>query len=246
MRYSPPKKAILIRIGVDQSFGHWNAPCHPENREFVYVPIPEPQHSDPNLRSEFREAIQAALTDFSLRNKVNITLPNELLNQSMHLDPDFHHLTYGDTTRRGKKLLSLEENDWLVFYSGLRSVQGKHQLIYALTGLLIVDSIAQVKDIPECDYHRNAHTRVASPEPADIIVTGKPGVSGRFKQFIDIGEFRNGAYRVTNQLLHAWGDLTVNDGWIQRSANPPLFKQPKKFAQWLARQKPELLASNYD
>jgi hypothetical protein len=33
-------RAYLVRIGVDQAFGGWNAPMNPETREFVYVPIP--------------------------------------------------------------------------------------------------------------------------------------------------------------------------------------------------------------
>jgi hypothetical protein len=32
-------RAYLVRIGVDQAFGGWNAPMNPETREFVYVPI---------------------------------------------------------------------------------------------------------------------------------------------------------------------------------------------------------------
>ena len=32
--------ALLVRIGVDQAYGGWNAPVDAEGR-FVYVPIPE-------------------------------------------------------------------------------------------------------------------------------------------------------------------------------------------------------------
>jgi len=34
-------KALLIRIGVDQAYGGWNAPVDPSTWEFAYVPIPE-------------------------------------------------------------------------------------------------------------------------------------------------------------------------------------------------------------
>lgn len=33
-------KAILVRIGIDQVYGRWNAPVDPEYH-FVYVPIPD-------------------------------------------------------------------------------------------------------------------------------------------------------------------------------------------------------------
>lgn len=38
---SQAMKAILVRIGVDHSYGNWNAPADPDSRRFVYVPIPE-------------------------------------------------------------------------------------------------------------------------------------------------------------------------------------------------------------
>jgi hypothetical protein len=34
-------KAILVRIGIDQAYGAWNAPVHPVTGQFVYVPIPD-------------------------------------------------------------------------------------------------------------------------------------------------------------------------------------------------------------
>ncbi|MFA6181420.1 hypothetical protein [Acidithiobacillus sp.] len=78
----------------------------------------------------------------------------------------------------------------------------------------------------------------------DIVVTGKPGVSGRFASYLDIGKFRNGSYRVRPDVLEAWGGLGVKDGWIQRSANPPLFLDPIRFAKWLQAMKVRLLAAN--
>lgn len=239
-----PQKAILIRIGVDQSFGNWNAPCNPENNDYTYVPIPQEPPVTPSLAKIYKDSMPHALSAFSDRNSVDIQLPEPLLNQPMHLDPDYDYLSYGDTTKRGKNLLNLEVDDWVVFYSGLRSIYNSKHLVYALTGLLVVKSVRQTKDIPTKYYHQNAHTRVPSPEPSDIVVTGKKDISGRFKQYIDIGEFRSGSYRVRKALLDSWGDLTVNDGWIQRSANPPLFKNPEQFAGWLKNMNPELLEKN--
>ena len=34
-------KGLLVRIGVDQAYGRWNAPVDPVSGRFVYVPIPE-------------------------------------------------------------------------------------------------------------------------------------------------------------------------------------------------------------
>lgn len=239
-----PSKAILIRVAVDQAYGHWNSPCNPETGDFVYVPIPQNKPNAVSMAREYAPIIGPALDDFSARNGAPLHLPDQLLGQRMHLDPDFDFLTYGDTADRGRRLLDFRENDWVVFYAGMRSVRSDPGLIYGLIGLLVVDQVRRVSEIPALEYDRNAHTRLLHRTDSDIIVTGKPGVSGRFLRYIDIGEFRNRSYRVRLPLLDAWGGLSVNDGWIQRSANPPLFLEPGKFAQWLHDQKPELMAAN--
>ena len=244
MNLPKPGNIILIRVAVDQTYGNWNGPCNPETGDFVYVPIPQNKPNSTGMEKRFDKIITPALADFSDRNQVNVNLPKQLHDQRMHLDPDFDNLSYGDTAVRGKKLLSFKENDWVVFYSSLRSVHGGSGLIYALTGLLVVDSIRQVGDIPESEFDHNAHTRLLERTATDIVVRGKPGISGKFSKYIDIGEFRNRSYRVRLEILEEWGGLTVNDGWIQRSANPPLFLEPEKFSQWLQVRNPILRASN--
>jgi hypothetical protein len=34
-------KGLLVRVGVDQAYGSWNAPVNPETLDFAYVPIPD-------------------------------------------------------------------------------------------------------------------------------------------------------------------------------------------------------------
>lgn len=34
-------RAYLVRVGIDQAFGKWNAPIDPGTGDFVYIPIPE-------------------------------------------------------------------------------------------------------------------------------------------------------------------------------------------------------------
>lgn len=239
-----PGQAILVRVAADQSFGQWNGPCNPATGDFVYVPIPQHKPNAEGMAREYLPIICPALEAFSASNGVDVRLPENLHGQRMHLDPDFDHLTYGDTEDRGRKLLGFRENDWVVFYSGLRSVQGSRDLVYGLIGLLVVDSVRRVADIPSAEHDRNAHTRLLNRTDSDIVVTGKPGVSGRFLRYLDIGEFRNRSYRVRQDLLNAWGGLGVNDGWIQRSANPPLLLQPAMFADWLRKQQPTVMAVN--
>ena len=53
-------KAILVRIGVDQAYGSWNAPVDAERR-FVYVPIPEERGTlfHPGLERRYGEVLPA-------------------------------------------------------------------------------------------------------------------------------------------------------------------------------------------
>ena len=237
-------KSILIRVRADHSFGKWNAPCNPDNNDYVYVPIPQESENQNGLEKYYSDLVVPALSEFSLRNQCEVNLPDHLLDQRMHLDPDFNHLSYGDTNNRGKRLLDFGENDVVIFYSGMRSIHNAPYLVYALIGMYVVDSVVRVSEVDVDRHDENAHTRYSELNPSDIIVRGKQNLSGRFEKYIPVGEFRNNSYRVKNDILEAWGDLTVNDGWIQRSAVPPLFKKPEKFLDWLEQQSPRLVASN--
>lgn len=239
-----PSKALLVRVAADATSGEWNGPADPDSGEFVYVPIPQDRANAEGMAREYLPIVGPALRAFSGRVGMEVPLPGHLHGRRMHLDPDFDHLTYGDTQTRGKKLLDFKENDWVVFYSALRPTKKASRLIYALIGLLVVDSVRRVAEIPPEEHDYNAHTRLLQRVPTDLVVSGKPGVSGRFERFISIGELRNGSYRVRTDLLEAWGGLGVRDGWIQRSANPPLFLDPARFAIWLQAKAPALLVTN--
>lgn len=115
-------------------------------------------------------------------------------------------------------------------------------------GLLAINNIERVGDVISISFDENAHTRYLNINNEDIVVRGKANVSGRFTKCIPMGEFRNNSYRVKRTLLDEWGGLSVNDGWIQRSANPPVFIDPDKFLCWLDAQMQisgiKLIASN--
>ncbi len=244
-------QAVLIRIGVDHSYGGWNAPADPDTGQFVYVPIPEkagtafhPQCDRPYRLLE--PALQRFAEDAQADLFADLGCPDELLDLSMHLDPDFECLTYGDDGgRRGSHIRQLKDGDLLVFYAGFRPIrQCEHKLIYALVGLFVVDEVVEASTVPEARWAENAHTRKIKRGRTDIVVRAKPGVSGRFSRFIPIGEYRDRAYRVRTDLLKAWGGLTVNDGYIQRSARPPRFKDATRFRKWLDKQQVPLVAMN--
>ena len=245
-------KALLIRIGIDHSYGGWNAPADPATREFVYIPIPENESVTfhPDCECPYTLTLPA-LQKFAVARKLDVTtdlrMPAELERRMMHLDPDFKTLTYGDVgNRRGAEIPRMAKKDFVVFYAGLRSTQPPHKpLVYAMVGIFFVDEVVLASQVNPSRWNENAHTRKSSHGAHDVIIRARSGSSGRLRRYIPIGEYRDRAYRVRHDLLDAWGGLTVNNGYIQRSAVPPRFLEPRKFLQWLESQDIELLQSNW-
>lgn len=243
-------KAVLVRIGVDQAYGRWNAPVD-ANGHFVYVPIPEKYGTQfhPGLERRYDE-ILPSLSSFCAKHDCDLTndlrFPPELLSHSMHLDPDFEHLTYGDKGLvRGAEMRNMTCGDLVIFYAGLKPIHRcEHKLVYALIGMYVVNSVADVASIPSEKWRENAHVRKIKRGESDIIIFAKPELSGRFNRCVPIGEWRKGAYRVRQNVLDAWGGLSVKDGFIQRSAVPPLLQNPRKFLSWFELQNVQLTRRN--
>jgi hypothetical protein len=242
--------ALLVRIGVDQAYGRWNAPVDAEGR-FVYVPIPEKLGTlfHPGLERLYGE-ILPALHGFCLDHNCDLLtglrFPQDLLHYSMHLDPDFECLTYGNRGNvRGTLMANMIEGDLLVFFAGLRPVHNcEHRLIYALIGFYVVHEVVPIETIAAERWYENAHARKAQPGAGDIIIRAKPLVSGRLTRCIPIGEWRAGAYRVRHDVLEEWGGLSVKDGFIQRGGVPPSFNRPIQFLDWWKKQSVQLIQRN--
>lgn len=244
-------KSLLVRVGVDKSYGRWNAPVDAASGRFVYVPIPESVGLPfyPNLERRYDEVLPA-LDQFCQKYKcdlhADLRFPRDLMQCAMHLDPDFAELTYGDEgARRGAGMVGMDEGDLLVFYAGLRPIDpSQHNLIYALVGLYVVSEVVSVQDVVPDRWGQNAHTRKSKRGETDIVVRARPVVSGRLVRCIPIGEYRDRSYRVRHDVLDAWGGLSVKDGFIQRSIVPPSFTDPMRFHDWFLRQKVPLISRN--
>jgi hypothetical protein len=243
-------KALLIRSGVDQEYGRWNAPVDAEGH-FVYVPIPEKGAPSFHAGLERRYGeVLPALHRFCRQHDCDLhrdlRFPPELLELPMHLDPDFECLTYGNRgNNKGTILGNMSAGDLLVFYGGLRPIHRcDHQLIYALIGMYVVQEVVPVANVAPERWYENAHVRKSNPVKSDIVVRAKPHVSGRFDRCIPIGEWRDGAYRVRQDVLDSWGGLSVKDGFIQRSAVPPALNNPGQFLGWLWMQGIQLIPRN--
>jgi hypothetical protein len=233
-------KGLLVRVGIDSTDGHWNAPVRLSSGEFAYVTILE--KGDRQLRgnlTHYYDEFAPAVTNFGVQ------LPKDLFGKPTHLDPDFYYLTYGDQGQRGKRILALlKPDDLLVFFAALRPVDAPPRpLIYAIIGLFVVDEIVSANSIPEARWIENAHTR-RIPADGEIVIRARREVSGRLQRCIPIGELREKAYRVRNELLNAWGGLGVKDGYVQRSGRLPELIDAPRFYSWFLAQRPELIARN--
>jgi len=228
---------LLVRVGIDSTDGCWNAPVRTSSGEFAYVTITEAK--------PFRRGMARRYDEFApVVERFGESLPQELLGQPTHLDPDFDQLTYGDQGQRGRRIATLGAGDLLAFFAALRPVDAPARpLVYALIGVYVIEEIVPARTVPQARWAENAHTRRV-PGDTDIVVRARPGVSGRLRRCLPIGELRNKAYRVRNDLLDRWGGLDIKDGYIQRSARLPAFREAEKFYRWFLSQHPGLVAAN--
>ncbi len=233
--------ALLVRVGADQSRagGSWNGPVDSSSGDFAYVAIPEGLPVWPGREKPYTVLVPVL-------DKFGVALPDHLVERHMHLDPDFERLTYGDVGQRARQLrTSLSRGDLIVFYAGLRDTRGATELVYAIIGLFEIDSLLAATEVRPQDRDMNAHSRrVLAPDADDLIVCGRAGVSGRLKRCIDIGEYRNRAYRVRSSLLQEWAGLSNRDGYLQRSARLPRLLDPARFLRWFNKQHPVLVQAN--
>lgn len=247
-------RGLLIRVGVDTSAkgGNWNAPCFKDGR-FCYVPIPAGESSSrgssfDHTYAEFKPFVTA----------MDVEWPDNL-SGLCHLDPDFSHLSYGDSTKRALRIRRvLHPGDFIVFWSGLRlHGTGNDRLICSIIGFFRVAYTINAHQVGLLDSHRNAHTRYeTSMSTPDVVVFGSPSESGRLKKHIPIGEsmpargWKSPQQCVYPEYVRAWGGLKnesgsdLKHGYIQKSINPPLFANGDKFLRWFMRKRPKLVHAN--
>jgi hypothetical protein len=240
------KVGLLVRVGIDSTSGKWNAPCDGDGR-FCYVPMGYGAVSadyDPLYR-RYERAVRSFLRLKPGSIAQSCSWPSKLPLHG-HFDPDFKELTYGDQGGRAKRLLRLilPRTSFLVFYAGLRDV-GSGSLVYSIIGFYEVDRILHATDVPRTERRRNEHTRPGRFDSSgSCVVFARRLNSGRLSKHIPIGEMRGRHYRVRKELLGAWGNLDVEDGYIHRSAFLPQFLNPRKFLRWFDRQRPTLLRTD--
>ena len=235
-------KGILLRVGCDQTTagGSWNAPVNPVSWKYAYVPIP----GDEVMHEHITQCPTYEMFESSVK-KLGVTLPVNLsFKVKVHLDPDFESLTFGEPfikenrklSSRGQIINQLDVGDFIAFFAAFRPTQNgyKYPLAYCLFGIFHIYRKTYVKELSITERKQCAHGRRKKSE-CDLVVWANSENSGRFRQAIPIGEYRQNAYRVKQELLVEWGGVNVKNGYIQRSVRPPFFNNPQQFLDWLSR-----------
>lgn len=244
----PKDRGLLVRVGIDQSYGGWNAPCRADGA-FCYIPKKpkNPEVFDQGFETTYDEFEQV----YQRFAGTESHFPKWLHQKTCHLDPDFRFSTYGDKGRRAERIFDFFKDslaNFIVFYASFKPMGGDQEpLVYAIMGFYRFQNVCHANQVPLDRRDQNAHTRLASYQREnneDIVIFADQNKSGRLKSLIKIGERRNGQYYVQKNLLNAWGEISTSNGWIQRSAYLPEFCDPEKFLQWFYAQNPEFVHEN--
>ena len=167
-------KALLIRVGIDTGSGGGLAPIYSDN-SFEYIPIPEGVDSSEHRTYNSEKTSSGILFSDYLSKKH--------FNDKIHYDPEFSTYTYGDY--KSKRLQSLEKNDMIIFYAGLKN-KTKNGLY--IIGYFTIKKVIHIKS--------NAFAL-----DKNLVENNKCGENAHFKRWRDGGYFIAKGFNRKSTLL---------------------------------------------
>jgi hypothetical protein len=165
-------KGIILRVGLDTGCGGALGPIRDDGR-FVYIPIPEDvSTSTIKTYSNTKDREGSFLAEL---------VPNKTKEKSLHNDPDFKSMSYGEPSMpKLSQLLTLKKGDRLFFYAGLQpiSIHDSHSRIYII-GFFEVEKVIYFSNLKVEDYKKhikkygnNAHFFRNEPDKELVVVLG--------------------------------------------------------------------------
>jgi len=167
---------VLVGIGADSKNTNPMGPIHDDGR-FEYIPIPESVEESSEERTYGTETFRFR-EDTRFVDYVNWIKPagddqrkkdsvEEIETHPLHYDPDFNHLTYGESSGRPEYIERLQnlqpETDAVAFYAGLLQNGRKHRY---LVGYFTVNEVVHITPESETDradifneHPHNAHSK---------------------------------------------------------------------------------------
>jgi hypothetical protein len=242
-------RGLLVRVGIDQTSGGWNAPCHADG-SFCYFPMQpsEPEQFEQGFETTYDEFEQSCQV-FAQRN--GLVFPRRLCGAQCHPDPDFRFLSYGDSCQKAERISEFfrgSQDNFIAFYASFEQIGRRRPLVYAIIGLYRFQNVAWARDVPLNQRKHNAHTRLVDyqrDDNKDIVIFADKNGSGRLKSLIEIGEQHNNhQYYVKEELLREWQGISSPTGWIQRSAYLPKFCKPDLFLRWFDARRADFVCEN--
>ena len=153
-------KVALVRIGIDSGIGGIQGPLFRDG-SFEYIPIPDNYGIDRRTYGNMVGRHSRHLVDyFPLSRRV------KMVNQSVHVDPEFTTFTYGDPTPPKSGLRHLKQGDMLVFYCGLEGWDFKSEPALYLMGYFEILVAGKAGDFNSHElknqFSKNFHVRHSS------------------------------------------------------------------------------------
>lgn len=175
-------RITLLRIGIDTGSGGISGPLFRDG-SFEYLPIPDNFGSggvdERTYGNSLSRAGQPLVSYFPKRRHA------KMRNKSIHFDPEFDTLTYGDPVRAGPKrgLAKLERNDILVFYAGLEGFDFDSPTALYIIGYFEVFaagfanefSDSELRELFADNFHIRHHAVFEEQKDRLILVKGGPG-----------------------------------------------------------------------
>lgn len=166
---------VLVGVAADTQNSDPIGPLY-EGGQFEYIPIPETVEETTEDRTYGSVTFRSK--DRPLAQYLNWIKPGgddarkksgyeEISEHPLHFDPDFTHLTYGESASRPEyveRLSKLTPNeDALAFYAGLTDTNRKHRY---MIGYFVVNEVIHLTGSPDEDrskifsqYPHNAHSK---------------------------------------------------------------------------------------
>lgn len=207
---------VLVGVGADTVNASTCPPVF-EDGTFEYIPIPEQYESTES--ATFASEGFSEYLDYIIYDGKRTDDFDEV---SLHHDPNFDALTFGDPGKSRKGLLSLQEGDVLAFYSGLTPPNQDRPKHRYLIGYFSVESVIDFNSLDETAVDRaieqnseNAHIKRYLASNTDrhlsdlVIVRGqKPGTILENGIKLSGGRPDAGNYYFQEKWIDAWDPST--------------------------------------
>jgi hypothetical protein len=177
------KQVVLLRVGVDAGCGGIQGPLFADGT-FEFICIPDRKRVSVHTYGGMIDRSGEPLVRYFPRSQ-----RQALIDQHVHVDPEFETFTYGDPTIPKRSLRNLRPGDLLVFYCGLQrwdTMRGwdcNHRPALYLAGFFEVALAGMAgdfdKNVLESQFGKNFHVRYPSvfEQQKDdlVLVKGGPG-----------------------------------------------------------------------